>query len=287
MASSQTNVLITGESGTGKELIAKALHFASDRTDRPFVSLNCGALPAELIENELFGHERGAFTGAQERKLGLFETVDGGTFFLDEIGDLPLALQVKLLRAIQERKIRRLGGTEELSVKFRLVTATNKDLQALIAEGTFREDLFYRLNVLTLTVPSLRERQADIPLLARHFLNRFAQREKKNLSDFNDAAIKILEEYNWPGNVRELENVVERAVILSRGRKITPSVLPSNLSRSGDQSDMPTLEEVERSHILEVLNRTGGNKAQAARVLGVDRSSLWRKLKSYDIDEQS
>ena len=286
VAPSRTNVLVTGESGTGKELIARALHFSSPWAERPFVSLNCGALPPDLLENELFGHERGAFTGAEERKPGLFEVVEGGTLFLDEIGDLPLPLQVKLLRAVQERRIRRLGGTEELDVDFRLVTATNRDLSALIEAGDFREDLYYRLNVLTIALPPLRERRDDVPILAGHFLGHFARREGKELDGFNEAALSVLESYDWPGNVRELENVVERAVILARSRKITTTALPPSLLRRKRIEELPTLEEIERQHILEVLERTGGNRSQAARILGLDRSSLWRKLKIYEGEEK-
>ncbi len=289
VAQSAANVLITGESGTGKELVAKAIHYHSDRKQGPFVAVNCGAIPEELLESELFGYERGAFTGAQREKVGLFEAADQGSLFLDEISEMPAALQVKLLRAIQEKEIRRVGATQTRRVDVRIIAATHRDLLAEVKEGRFREDLYYRLHVLPLHVPSLRERPEDIPLLANHFLKKFAEVNGKPVQGISEPALKILMEYSWPGNVRELENVMERAVILGRFEVITPADLPEALvahqpeyvlfDRGGRRR--MTLEELEREYILQVLEEVKGNKQQAAERLGIDRKTLYRRLEQY------
>lgn len=289
VAQSAANVLITGESGTGKELVAKAIHYHSDRKQGPFVAVNCGAIPEELLESELFGYERGAFTGAQREKVGLFEAADQGSLFLDEISEMPAALQVKLLRAIQEKEIRRVGATQTRRVDVRIIAATHRDLLAEVKEGRFREDLYYRLHVLPLHVPPLRERPEDIPLLANHFLKKFAEVNGKPVQGISEPALKILMEYSWPGNVRELENVMERAVILGRFEVITPADLPEVLvahqpeyvllDRGGRRR--MTLEELEREYILQVLEEVKGNKQQAAERLGIDRKTLYRRLEQY------
>ncbi|MBI4867657.1 MAG: sigma-54-dependent Fis family transcriptional regulator [Candidatus Wallbacteria bacterium] len=285
VAGSRSSVLVTGESGTGKELIARALHYESPRRDRRFVSLNCSSLAENLLENELFGHERGAFTDARERKAGLFESADGGTIFLDEIGDVPAAMQPKLLRVLQERELLRVGGTEPVQVDFRLVAATNRQLEAEIAAGRFRQDLFYRLNVITIAMPALRERSEDIPDLAQHFLARSCHDEGQPLKRFHPDALALLQAYAWPGNVRQLENVVERVVILDRTGTIEPALLPPEISAgpSGSAEELHSLAENERLHILRVLERCENNRSRAARILGLDRSSLWRKLKEYGV----
>ena len=285
VAGSRSSVLITGESGTGKELVARALHYRSPRAEKAFVSLNCSSLAETLLENELFGHEKGAFTDARERKTGLFEAAAGGTIFLDEVGDIPMAMQPKLLRVLQEREVLRVGGTAPVKVDFRLVTATNRDLQAAIGEGRFRQDLFYRLNVISLAMPPLRERAEDIPELARHFLERFCRDEKKEIHGFTDEAMRLLAQYAWPGNVRQLENVVERVVILDRRGSIDAADLPPELTAGPDSElgDLVSLAEHEKRHILRVLEAVAGNRSKAARILGLDRSSLWRKLKEYGV----
>jgi DNA-binding NtrC family response regulator len=281
-------VLITGETGVGKELIARAVHRASRRTT--FVPLNCGAIPANLLESELFGHVRGAFTGADRDHVGLFEAADGGTIFLDEIGDMPLALQAKLLRVLQSGELRRVGAVEARTVEVRVLAATNRDLRAAIAEGTFREDLFYRINVLQLAVPPLRERTADIPLLAESFLTTIARREEQPEKQLTPAAAATLVVYPWPGNVRELQNVIERVAIFTDGSQIDVGDLPDHIRGSAPLSAIHqrigqelTLGELEREHILGVLQRMDGNRSRAAEVLGVPRRTLYRRLEEYGV----
>jgi DNA-binding NtrC family response regulator len=288
VAASQASVLITGESGTGKELVARALHAHSPRANRPFVAVNCAAIPETLLESDLFGYKRGAFTDAKTDKAGLFVEANGGTIFLDEIGELPLTLQPKLLRALQEREIRPLGGTKSERVDIRLITATNRHLEKRLKEGRFREDLFYRLNVIHIHLPPLRDRAEDVLPLAEHFLTRSAERAGKPLRSFKETAKKLLLAHAWPGNVRELENVVERAVALAEGDIVTPEDLPPALRERKSQDRLTsalmqglTLEELERQYIQRVLEAEGGNKTRAAQRLGLDRKTLYRKLEEY------
>lgn len=295
VAPSEATVLITGESGTGKELIATSLHRNSPRKDRPLVVVNCAALSESLLESELFGHEKGAFTGADRRREGRFMQASGGSIFLDEIGETSPAMQAKLLRVVQQREIQRVGGEAVLPVDVRIITATNRDLEEEVRSGNFREDLFYRLNVMTLNVPALRERREDIPLLAQHFLQRFAEKNRKESAGFSPLAMDMLIKYNWPGNVRELENTIERAVILMAGVHITEKELPLNLvekyplqeARALPVVDLEagqhSLADIERQAILTTLQSTGGNKSETARLLGITRKTLHNKLKSYDV----
>ncbi len=289
VAPTDTTCLIIGESGTGKELVARTIHMLSTRRHGRFVALNCGAFSEELIANELFGHERGAFTGATSLKKGLLEVARGGTIFLDEIGDMPLSMQVRLLRAIQEREILRVGGTEPIKIDVRFIAATHRDLEREVKEGRFRKDLFFRLNVITLTIPPLTERKTDIPLLIRHFIKIKSREMGKSIKGASKEVIQVLSNYPWPGNVRELENVIERAVALAQGQEIGTDLLPEYLqiykieTYRRDSSHIPTLQEVERDYIEWVLNRCNGNKTRAAKVMGIDRVSLWRKLKRYNI----
>ncbi len=286
VADSPTNVLITGESGTGKELVAKAIHYNSDRRHAPFVPVNCAAIPESLLESELFGHLKGAFTDARMDKRGLFEEAHTGTLFLDEISELPIMLQAKLLRAIQEREIRRVGATKPIAVDVRIIAATNLHLAEEVKAKRFREDLYYRLNVIEIHLPPLRERREDIPLLVEAFLKRCAEARGKRVQGVSEAALALLVDYAWPGNVRELENVIERAVTLSRGDKIVPEDLPAAIQGArGDRRILDeavertlSLEEVEKEYILRILEKTGGNKYQAAHILGIDRKTLYRKL---------
>jgi transcriptional regulator with PAS, ATPase and Fis domain len=289
VAPTDATVLIQGESGTGKEVIAKAVHHASARAARPFVAVNCGAVPETLLESELFGYVRGAFTGAAGAKLGLFEEADGGTLFLDEVAEMPAALQVKLLRALQSGEIRRLGSTQSSTIDVRVIAATHGDLAALISQGTFREDLFYRLNVIQVLLPPLRDRREDIPALAGHFLARSAGKLGRELR-LSPQALERLLRYPWPGNVRELENAIERAAILTRTETVMPDDLPPHVSAGlqlGPSPTLPrqiTLAEAERGHILQTLERFGRNHSGAAEALGIGRTTLWRKLKEYGID---
>ncbi len=287
VASTNANVLIQGESGTGKELVARSIHFNSDRAENPFLAINCGALPESLLESELFGHTKGSFTGAVAEKKGLFRSVAGGTLFLDEIGDMPRSLQVKLLRALQEHEVTPVGASVPIKFDARIIAATNKKLGAELAAGRFREDLFYRLNVVEIDVPPLRERRDDIPLLVRHFAAKSARDQNAGEKTVSKGAISALVNYQWPGNVRELENVIERAVILS-GAEIDLESLPPKVS-AGDGSEIrkasgsrPTLDEMERKYVLEILDSTGDDKAKAAHLLGIDLSTLYRKLKKYE-----
>jgi two-component system response regulator HydG len=293
VAPSEATVLITGESGTGKELIAGAIHYNSERKKGPFVKVNCAALTETLLESELFGHEKGAFTGAHRRKEGQFSLADHGSLFLDEVSEMPLSMQVKLLRVIQEREFARVGGEEVIRVDVRLIAATNKDLTEEIAAGRFREDLFYRLNVVTLHMPPLRERRDDIPLLAQHFLKTFAEKNRKAIKGYTPQAMDHLLRYDWPGNVRELMNAVERMVVLSRADYVDESDLPPaiveqvravapQLPAQALPADLP-LEEVEKASILQTLESAGGNKSEAARRLGITRRTLHKKLKKYGV----
>ncbi|MBI1959330.1 MAG: sigma-54-dependent Fis family transcriptional regulator [Candidatus Rokubacteria bacterium] len=282
----ETTVLIQGETGTGKELVARAIHYASPRAGRPFVVVDCTALPEGLFESELFGHERGAFTGALSTRRGLLETSDGGTCLLDEIGDLAPTLQAKLLRLLQERAIRRVGGNEVLPVNVRIIAATNRDLGKRVAEGAFREDLYYRLNVVTIVLPPLRERSQDIPLLAQHFLEKYARAAGKPTRGFAPETLAVLSGYHWPGNVRELEHAVERAVALSSSEVLVPGDLPELLRRGPDgdlrlPTSRMTLEEVKQWYVAKVLEEAGGNKVRAAELLGIDRGTLYRILRRH------
>lgn len=285
IAPSEATVLITGESGTGKEVIAKMIHANSNRRNGPYIAVNCAALTETLLESELFGHEKGAFTGAEKRRDGRFFAANKGTIFLDEIGEIPMPMQAKLLRAIQEREIQRVGGDQVIKVDVRILAATNKDLQEEVAAGRFRQDLFYRLNVVSVHMPPLRERMEDVPLLAMHFLKSFAQKNDKSVKGFTPGAMDRLVKYAWPGNVRELENAVERAVVLLMGDYATERELPLVLmeqeeggrSPGIDFSDM-TLEEIEKVIVTQIVENVGGNKSEAARRLGITRKTLVSKM---------
>jgi DNA-binding NtrC family response regulator len=287
VAPSKATVLIHGESGTGKELIAQAIHQNSPRKNKPFVRLNCAALAESLLESELFGHEKGAFTGAVGRREGRFKQADGGTLFLDEVSEIPLPLQVKLLRFLQEKQFERVGGNETLTVDVRIVAATNRDLKERMASGQFREDLFYRLNVVQIDVPPLRVRRSDIPLLAQHFLRRFAEDNGKDIEGFTDDGLRALLSYPWPGNVRELENAVERAVVLCEERQIDAALLPQ--SDRKDKSDVSmlvpgmSLAELERMAILQTLEATNGSTAKAAELLDISRRKIQYRLKEWGL----
>ena len=293
VAPSEATVLINGKSGTGKELVARAIHNQSQRKDGPWVAVNCAALTESLLESELFGHEKGAFTGADKRRDGRFLQADGGTLFLDEIGEISLLMLVKLLRAIQQREIQRVGGDATLKVDVRIVAATNRNLLDEVAAGRFREDLYYRLNVVSIQVPSLQERSEDIPLLAEHFLKVFGERNRKDVKGFTPKAMDMLIKYPWPGNVRELENAVERAVVLLFGSYVSERELPLAVTQAYEQEDdtepsalsVPlegaTLEDVEREAILRMLDSVGDNKSEAAKRLGISRKTLHTKLKRY------
>jgi two-component system response regulator AtoC len=292
VAGSRTTVLVQGRSGTGKELVAKAIHYNSPRRDHPLVTINCSAIPRDLLESELFGHVKGAFTGAIAHKRGLFEESDGGSLFLDEIGELNPELQVKLLRVIQEHEIRRVGDTRTISVDVRLIAATNRDLVQAVKEGLFREDLYYRLNVIPITLPDLKDRADDIPLLATHFLTKYGQEADPPIDGISKEALRLLLEYDWPGNVRELENVIERAVILGRGPQILPEDLPAHLhthptrvpyQSKAASAHRPTLEDLERDYIATVLLETRWHQLRAAHILGIDRRTLYRKIRTYGL----
>jgi two-component system response regulator AtoC len=283
VAKSNASVLIIGDTGTGKELVARAVHSQSHRRDKPFVAVSCAALPESLLESELFGHERGAFTGAVAQRKGRFELAHRGTLFLDEIGEISANMQVHLLRVLEEKQITRVGGTEPVKVDTRLVSATNKDLKTAVKEGKFREDLYYRLNVVTIELPPLKERREDIPLLAQHFLAKFAVENQKEVSTFSPEAMDFIMNYHWPGNVRELENAIERAVILAKDNVITLAELPQE-HLAPLPSSLRDLREVEREHILGVLAQTGGNYSEAARILGVTRMTLYNKAKAFGMN---
>ena len=283
VAPTDSTVLITGESGTGKEVVARAIHAASPRRLMPMVTIHCGALTETLLESELFGHERGAFTGAQFRKKGKFEIADGGTVFLDEISDISLKTQTDLLRVLQEKEIVRVGSTQPLHVDFRAIAATNKELEALVQAGSFRPDLYYRLHVVTINLPPLRERREDIPLLAEHFIAKLcASMNRQEVPQVAPEAMDLLIRYHWPGNVRELENAVERALVIGRGRELKPADFSFQL-QAADAPNGRTLDEVERAHIENVWSQSAGNHSLAARTLGIDRTTLYKKLKRYGL----
>jgi two-component system, NtrC family, response regulator AtoC len=289
VAGSRSTVLIQGRSGTGKELVAKAIHYNSPRRERPLVSINCSAIPREPLESELFGHVKGAFTGAIATNRGLFEEADGSSLFLDEIGELNPELQVKLLRVIQEREVERVGDTRTIHVDVRVIAATNRDLAHAIKAGLFREDLYYRLNVIPINLPDLKERGEDIPLLATHFLRKYAAEANPTIEGISKEAMCLLLGYDWPGNVRELENVIERAVTLGHGPQILPEDLPAHLrthktSLPRDTHHLrPTLQALERDYIEAVLQETGWHRMKAADILGIDRRTLYRKIRTYDL----
>ena len=296
IALSQANVLISGESGTGKELIARAIHYNSTRANGPFIKVNCAALPESLLESELFGHEKGAFTGAQTLRQGLFERAHQGTLLLDEIGEMPLVLQAKLLRILQEREFERIGGHQTIRVDIRIVAATNRCLQTMVKEGIFREDLFYRLNVIHLTLPPLRERREDIALLANHFLQKFSSENQRDIIEIDSTALSLLTAWPWPGNIRELSNVIERAVVMNTGAVIFADDLPDpfrNLvsattetkpTYSGERNLKEEIKREEKRIILEVLDSQDGNRTRTALMLGISRRALMYKLQEYDID---
>jgi len=288
IADNNATVLLNGESGTGKEVLARAIHQQSSRAQRPFVAVNCAAIPLELLESELFGHEKGSFTGAIATKVGKFELATGGSLFLDEVGSMRLDLQAKILRALQEREIERVGGTRTIKIDVRVIAATNRELKKAVEEGTFREDLYYRLNVVPITLPDLKDRQEDIPLLANHFVQKFSQESNPNIREISKEAMAILLSHSWPGNVRELENVIERAVTLGRGPAILPVDLPPHLAGGADPLERAlakeaTLEDLERDYIGVILRRTKGHQIRASSILGIDRRTLYRKIRRYNI----
>ncbi len=295
VAKSDATVLLQGESGTGKELFARAIHSLSHRKDKPYIAINCAAIPHELLENELFGSEKGAFTGAHARKMGKFEIANTGTIFLDEIGDMDISLQAKLLRVLQQKNFERLGGTKPIDIDVRVIAATNMDLNELIAAKKFREDLYYRLSVFPIVIPPLRERRDDIKRLADYFIEKYCREMKKGLKSLSRDAIRLLEKYHWPGNVRELENTIERAVILSEGKKITPDHLAIRLQRTDEIQlrEGAGLKEIgahaqmqaEKAAIIRVLKQVRGNKRKCARILQIDYTTLFDKLKKYDIEK--
>jgi len=293
IAPTDCNIMITGETGTGKELVARSIHYLSNRAERRFLAINCGAFSEELLANELFGHEKEAFTGARGIKKGLLEVASGGTIFLDEVGEMPTTMQVKLLRVVQERTMLRVGGTEEIPIDIRIIAATNKNLKKEIEQGSFRQDLYYRLNVISLHVPPLAERKDDIPLLCYHFLNKFSERQGKKIDKISDEVMEILLSYEFPGNIRELENIMERAVALADGSIIELRHLPMDLQqvkfvrlKRQQAQRLVTLEENEKEYIMWVLDQVSDNKTKAAEILGIDRVSLWRKLKRYDGEDE-
>jgi len=291
VAATKATVLLRGESGTGKEVIAHAIHYASPRKDKPFVAFNVAALSPNLIESELFGHEKGAFTGADRQRIGRFEQADGGTLFIDEIGDIHLELQTKFLRALQDSHIEHLGGNKSIEVDIRVIAATNKNLEAMIKQGTFREDLYYRLNVVTIHIPPLRERKEDIPHLCNHFLHKYSMEMNKKITDFSREAFDIIMKYDFPGNVRELENMIERAVILCRGSQITLDDLPPNIFAPNDllQSETTSgleqqVEQLEKKMIIAELRKCGGNQSKAARNLKITERKLRYKMGKYGFE---
>ncbi|ASD64105.1 sigma-54-dependent transcriptional regulator [Bdellovibrio bacteriovorus] len=293
-----TNVLITGESGTGKEVVAKAIHYNGPLKDRPFVTVNCGAIPENLMESEMFGHKKGSFTGAVADKAGLFEVADGGTLFLDEVGELPLTIQVKLLRAIQERVIRRVGATEDMKVDVRIIAATNRNLEEMVQKGGFRQDLFYRLNVINIKTPGLRDRRDDIPLLANHFLKKYNERLNKNIGAISADAMEILKKYDYPGNVRELENMIERTVALEGGATILPESLPPMVNTSSGRKMASSNEieigddgvdldkvmgQIEKELLIKAIHSAGGVKKRAAKLLHISFRSMRYRIEKYNL----
>lgn len=291
VAASNATVLITGESGTGKELIANAIHYSGNNKDGAYIKINCGALPESLLESELFGHEKGAFTGAVARKMGRFELADGGTIFLDEVGELTPAIQVKLLRVLQEKEFERVGGTETIKVDVRVIAATNRNLREMVEKGEFREDLYYRLNVIPIELPPLREREEDIPLLIEHFVKKYCAEMDRKMMKFEKDAIDSLVNYQWKGNIRELENVIERIVILNPGDRVTKNMLPKEILYYNNETStfiLPDegidLEEVEKSLIEQALKRADYNQTQAARLLGITRHTLIYRMEKYNLN---
>mgnify|MGYP003879131875 CR=1 FL=1 len=286
VAETDSTVLIYGESGTGKELVARALHYNGPRREGPFVAVNCAALPEALLESELFGYERGAFTGATRSKPGRFELADGGTLFLDEVGEMGLAVQAKLLRVLDQKEFERLGGTKTIRVDVRIIAATNRDLEADVASGRFRRDLFYRLNVVSIHLPPLRERREDIPLLVEHFVRKFGEKMGRKVRSVSPEAMRLLMDYDWPGNVRELENAIEHAFVMMRGDTILPEDLPETI-RERKASVVPggrgLLEDGERQALLAALEQAGWNRGEAARILGISRTTLWRKMRKHGL----
>jgi two-component system response regulator AtoC len=285
---------LLGESGTGKELVAREIHRRSSRSDRPFLDINCAVLSETLLESEMFGHERGAFTDARELKQGLFEVADGGTVLLDEVGDMPLAVQPKLLRVLETQRFKRVGGTRDIAVNVRVVAATNRDLERAVAEGRFREDLYYRLKVFPVTMPPLRERPEDIPVLIDYFVQHFNATLKQNVTGFSPGALELMQAYPWPGNVRELKNIVERAIVLSRSELVPVEFLPREITgeecATGDAGRRPAggenhrpLAEMEREYILKILRAEKDNRTTTAKILGISRSTLHEKLKKYNL----
>jgi len=283
VAKTDSNVLITGESGTGKELVAKAIHAKSSRCYGPFIVINCGALTESLLESELFGHEKGAFTGAQYARKGHFEMADSGTLFLDEIGEISMKMQIDLLRVLEEKKISRVGGTELIDVDVRIIAATNLDLKEAVKQRNFRQDLFFRLNVISIHLPPLRQRKEDIPLLANHFLRKYAQKINKKIDSISSSAMDLMLKYDWPGNVRELENAIERAVVIGKTRKIIPEDLPFFRQESGFAPKGKSIREWEKAHILQILNECEWNISQSAKILEIDRATLYNKIKKYGL----
>jgi two-component system response regulator HydG len=288
VAPTEATILLLGESGTGKELVANAIHQNSPRRERPYIKVNCAALPETLLESELFGHEKGAFTGAIDKKKGRFELADGGTIFLDEIGEMSLPTQTKILRVLQEREFEAVGGTKSIKVNVRVIAATNKQLEQEVSKGRFREDLYYRINVVPITIPPLRERSADIPLLAEHFLRIYSKKNKRAIKGFDPGVMQAFMQHSWPGNVRELENIVERMVIMSKGDAVALDDLPAalaNLQQEEGRTPSPTsLKDVERETIVKTLQQQGGNRTKAAAILGITRKTLQNKIKEYGID---
>lgn len=293
-----TNVLITGESGTGKEVVAKSIHFNGPLKDRPFVTINCGAIPENLMESEMFGHKKGSFTGAITDKAGMFEVADGGTLFLDEVGELPLSIQVKLLRAIQERVIRRVGATDDMKVDVRIIAATNRNLEEMVKSGTFREDLYYRLNVINIRTPSLRDRKEDIPLLAQHFLRKYNEKLAKNIQSISAEAMEMITKYNFPGNVRELENLIERTVALEAGATILPESLPpmvntpsgrkmassNEIEVTEDGLDLDkVMGQIEKELLVKAIHSAGGIKKRAAKLLNISFRSMRYRIEKYNL----
>ncbi|MCK5912356.1 MAG: sigma-54-dependent Fis family transcriptional regulator [Desulfuromusa sp.] len=293
-------VLITGDSGTGKELVAQAIHNLSPRSDQPFIEINCGSLPFNLLETELFGHEKGSFTDAKNRKIGLFEEADGGTIFLDEIGEMDITLQVKLLRVLEDRKIRRLGGNRNIDINVRIIAATNADIKGALKRKDFREDLYYRLNVFPIHIPPLRDRQEDIPILLEYFLQRFSSEFNKSMREFSPTALDLVMRYHWPGNVRELRNVVERICIMHNVERILPEHLPLEIWGESPQSEMPfdyeippegvvlddVIEQIEKGLVEKAFRISGGNVAKTARILNVPRGTLRYKLEKYQLNSE-
>ncbi len=283
VAETESNVVILGESGTGKELIARAIHARSKRRFHPIVAVNCGSIPETLLESELFGHEKGAYTGAQYRRKGKIELADGGTLFLDEIGDVPPKMQIDLLRVLETKRFTRLGGNQEIVSDFRLVCATNKNLEKLVEDGVFRDDLYYRINVFAIPVPPLRERRDDIPLLAAHFVKKYARAMGKPAKEISPEAEAILLDYQWPGNVRELQNAIERAMVIGKKSMIVAEDLPLRVENSNQDPPETTLSAMEKGHIERVMREVDGNVTRAAKILGIDRGTLYNKMKRYGI----